>query len=288
MNANEFVEEVLASDICPDNFEDVYKRFQNYQKHALETLKEFHRLCESNEIRYQLAYGSLIGAIRDKGQIPWDYDVDVFVPYEDKSKLINALKTDLHPEFYAYCPEIDPKCDHTLMRISPAGFHSDAIHVDVFYIMALSNDAIEQKEMLQDIDRLFHARSVKKTHVLRDARGSKRRILKLIKEKIDYITLSQKAAETEYDHRCGLYRLEETNYCAPATFDGEKCVYLTSDLWDTELIDLPIGSFRITKDYDRTLRQYYGDYMTVPALDARLNEMKNSLSKIDYYVQHKY
>lgn len=286
MNAEEFVEEVVSSDLCPDNFISDYQKFQGYQSLALNTLKEVHRLCESHEIRYQLSYGSLIGAIRDNGQIPWDYDIDIFVPYEDKNTLIEAIKQDLGSDFYAYCPEINPQCDHTLMRISPIGIHSDAIHVDVFYVLALDNDPSIRKAMIHDIDRLFHARTVKRANIIKDARGSKRRALNLLKEKFAYLTLSEKKAQIEYDHRCSLYHLSETDYCAPATIDGEKCIYLTNKLWDTEIVDLLIGSFRITKDYDNTLRQYYGDYMKVPPLEVRLKEMYGSMRKIDYYMQH--
>ena len=96
MNQKEFYNEVKDSNICPDNFEKIYDEFQKYQKATLSTLKEFHRVCEINNIRYQLAYGSLLGAIRDGGQIPWDYDIDVILPIEEKSTLIKALDRDLN------------------------------------------------------------------------------------------------------------------------------------------------------------------------------------------------
>ena len=284
MNQKEFLEEVLTSDICPDDFEMRYARFQKYQEAALNTLREFHRLCENYGIRYQLAYGSLIGAVRDAGQIPWDYDIDVFIPYEDKEKLIFRLKNDLDPNFYAYCPEIDPLCKHTLMRISPVGYDSNAIHVDVFYVMALPDDEEGKKQILNNIAKLYHTRAVKKTNIISASRGSKKRMIKLLLEKIKYLFVSQKWAEEEYDRRCSMYKLEETECCAPATYDADKCVYYTKKLWDTEIVDLPIGSFRITKDYDQTLRQYYGNYMHILPLDVRLKEMLNSLERIDYYV----
>lgn len=286
MNAREFASEVLASDLCPKDFEITYNKFQGYQNLALNTLKEVHRLCESHGIRYQLSYGSLIGAVRDNGQIPWDYDIDIFIPYEDKSKMIESIKIDLNTDFYAYCPEINPECDHTLMRISPVGIHSDAIHVDVFYVMALDNDITNRNAMIHDIGRLFHTRTVKRANIIKDARGSKRKAYNIFKEKVAYLTLSEKKAQAEYDRRCSLYRLSETSYCAPATIDGEKCIYLTNKLWDTEIVELPIGLFRITKDYDNTLRQYYGDYMSVPPLEVRLKEMYGSIRKIEYYAEN--
>ena len=56
------------------------KEVQKYEFEILEYFKEF---CEKHNLRYYLAGGTLIGAVRHKGFIPWDDDVDVYMPYED-------------------------------------------------------------------------------------------------------------------------------------------------------------------------------------------------------------
>lgn len=61
------------------------------QKGLLELLKEFHSFCVQNDVRYSLAYGSLLGAIRHKGFIPWDDDLDVFVDRTNYNLLIQRL-----------------------------------------------------------------------------------------------------------------------------------------------------------------------------------------------------
>ena len=58
----------------------------------LSIAKRFHALCEKHHLRYVLAYGSLLGAIRHKGFIPWDNDMDAFMPREDYEKLLSLLK----------------------------------------------------------------------------------------------------------------------------------------------------------------------------------------------------
>ena len=77
MDSNQFYDEVVNSSLCPKDFDTIYREFRQFQEDTLETLREFHRVCEKNNVSYQLAFGSLLGAIRDNGQIPWDYDIDV-------------------------------------------------------------------------------------------------------------------------------------------------------------------------------------------------------------------
>ena len=60
MNMEEFMSEAVASKACPPNFKKVYNKFRIYQNEALNTLKEFHRVCEKNHIPYQLCCNGLL------------------------------------------------------------------------------------------------------------------------------------------------------------------------------------------------------------------------------------
>ena len=99
MTAEEFVNEVQNSNQYYKEFEKEYKNFQIYQKKVAHTLQILHTMCEENEIHYQLAFGSLLGAIRDDGQIPWDYDVDIIIPTQERENFIDCLKHNLPQNF---------------------------------------------------------------------------------------------------------------------------------------------------------------------------------------------
>ena len=75
---------------------------QEIKQVELEILKEFNSFCEENNIRYFLAFGTLLGAIRYKGFIPWDDDVDVLVPRDDYNRLLKQFQNNEKYCLYAF------------------------------------------------------------------------------------------------------------------------------------------------------------------------------------------
>ena len=60
------------------------------QQVSLDILKDIHSFCQKENIKYSLAYGTLIGAIRHRGFIPWDDDVDIMMPRPDYERFIRT------------------------------------------------------------------------------------------------------------------------------------------------------------------------------------------------------
>ena len=73
---------------------------QEIQQVTLGILLEFDKLCRQYHLRYSLAYGTLIGAVRHKGFIPWDDDIDVVMPRGDYEKLLKISLIFLQKVFY--------------------------------------------------------------------------------------------------------------------------------------------------------------------------------------------
>ncbi len=74
----------------------------------LELLEEFDRICRKHNLKYNLNFGTLIGALRHKGFIPWDDDIDVTMYYKDCDRLYEIMKQELNEETYFYrCPETE-------------------------------------------------------------------------------------------------------------------------------------------------------------------------------------
>lgn len=113
------------------------------QKYGLKILSEFHNICEANNIKYILDYGTLLGAVRHKGFIPWDDDIDVAMTREDFNKF-QELASKLLPEnMFLQTNESDENYYNTFAKIripdnnyiEKAVEHFDHVHgpwIDIF------------------------------------------------------------------------------------------------------------------------------------------------------------
>jgi lipopolysaccharide cholinephosphotransferase len=68
----------------------------------LEILDEFVRICDKNKFSYFLAYGTLLGAVRHKGFIPWDDDIDVGMPRNDYERFLDIFQKNTETNYYVY------------------------------------------------------------------------------------------------------------------------------------------------------------------------------------------
>ena len=67
------------------------------QKNLLQLFREIDEICKKHNLRYVMAGGSLIGVVRNEGFIPWDDDVDIYMPKADWDKLVELAPKELPP-----------------------------------------------------------------------------------------------------------------------------------------------------------------------------------------------
>lgn len=78
-----------------------FEELRRMQLLQLDLMLEIKRICEKNNIPYYVFFGSLLGAVRHKGFIPWDYDADIVMLKKDYDRFFEAVKTDMdHEKFY--------------------------------------------------------------------------------------------------------------------------------------------------------------------------------------------
>ena len=78
------------------------EKIRAIQEELLIDLKEFHKICVEHNIKYSLHGGTLLGAVREHGFIPWDDDVDVSMTREEYEKFLNALRSTVLPEHFRF------------------------------------------------------------------------------------------------------------------------------------------------------------------------------------------
>ena len=220
--------EVLQSKICPDGFADLYTDFQRFQHLAWDTLLAFHDVCEQNEIKYQLTFGSLLGAIRDDGQIPWDYDVDVFVFAEDRSRLVKALNNDLDAKYYFDCVESNTACRNEMIRICPKGYNTNALHVDVFFLTGAPKDSQEFQVYTERIRFLCKARFARLVNIREVYSGKIIVIIRAYLRRLRYILYDIDKMHQEYLKLCNKYSIYKSTKCVNANQYAGK-YYIPSD-----------------------------------------------------------
>ena len=100
------------------------------QKYLLKLFREVDEICREHNLRYVLAGGSLIGALRHEGFVPWDDDVDLYMPRSDWEKFIEICKTELPPDREIQCSEVDRNYTNSFPRYAstnPCAIHKSQI-----------------------------------------------------------------------------------------------------------------------------------------------------------------
>ena len=80
--------------------EQMLQELKKIQQVQREILREFIRICEENHLTYYMAEGSMLGAVRHGGMIPWDDDIDVCMPRADFDRFISIANTCLRPPYH--------------------------------------------------------------------------------------------------------------------------------------------------------------------------------------------
>lgn len=123
--------------------------FEERKQIQLDMLKEIDAFCKANNIRYSLAFGTLLGAVRHKGFIPWDDDVDIMMPLPDLLRFKKIFKS----EKLKYCDiDTEKHYDYHFSRIEHKGtysktglfYRSFGICIDLYILVPIPNSQKER------------------------------------------------------------------------------------------------------------------------------------------------
>lgn len=252
---------------------DELKRLQ------MDILDNIDVFCREHDIRYSMACGTLLGAIRHGGYIPWDDDIDIYMPREDYNRF-----EELFPEIYnghlklfslkrskdsmlAFAKVYDTRTvchELTTRNVNPG------VNIDIFPI----DDVPDDEEEWQAYNRMRRKNLLKLRH-------SGMRISSLhsfvkncgaIVLGIRYMFTNRRRLAEYIDNIAQLHNDKGYKRCFECAMGLNVIRPFRKSLFD-ELIDIPFEghTYKGFKDYDEFLSDVFGDYMILPPIEKRIS-----------------
>lgn len=257
---------------------------KDIQKVSLGILKFVTGICERNGFRYSLMYGTLIGAIRHKGYIPWDDDVDIMMPRPDYEKFLEYVRN--HKEdmgvYEVFNESTHKDYLYTITRVSDSRyeiFKDDekncgmGIFIDVYPYDGLGDDYDKALDMLRRTRRLCDiiVDITRTRHNPSSMNWRGQAVMKLKRMVNSCLGLNYFRKKLTLASR--IYDYDKSEFVGPAVwyFTNPKKVLFRRSMFD-DLVKVPFedGEFYVPADYDSLLTQEYGNYMQLPPPEKRI------------------
>ena len=242
------------------------------QLYRLDVMEDITSICDKHGIQYILHYGTLLGAIRHNGYIPWDDDIDIAVPWNDYLKLLDILKRDYSEKYFAQNIWTEPKFPllWTQVRVNgttnmPVNYYNYDIHwgmcIDIFPLVAAGEDEQTRRKMEKAIGTVSALLAKEFSDMINEKpSGRRQKMINMIPSRVRRLAVNAILKKYARDP-------EKNGLVSP--LQAPKKVNAYSDILVTEKHLFEGRLFSIPKGYDSVLRTQYGDYMTPPPEDQR-------------------
>ena len=258
------------------------------QKADYDVLKYFDAFCRKEGIEYFLFAGTLLGAVRHGGFIPWDDDIDIAMKRSEFEKFETLfMKSDYQKDGYTY----QSRKVHFYQVHDGAKVRSNALNItermpstqkgnfgpwlDIFPYDNIPDDPVERKELFKRLT--FYNKWLKKFLMIQIEPTDKgvRRLVKglvqwfnetfyLINPFIPYLLKKRLEWTTKYNEQATTHAADST-FLYYRTYEAYEASFMSHEEM-SDLVDMKFENsmFRAQRDYDTILTRYYGDYMTIP------------------------
>lgn len=258
------------------------EKMERLHKLELQIALEIRRICEKHNIPYFLTAGTLLGAVRHGGFIPWDDDMDLGMLRENYERFLEVCPEELGEEYMLQTWDTDPNYPFSFAKIRLKGTHivegfseytdpeKNGLFVDIFPFDSVPDDPAQRKK--QACAYFFCKRLlwIKKGMGVNMKKGS-------IKQKLKYYGFRVIAGMLSYDGILKHYKKIQTRYnhlkTEKVVTDGSY-TYEKESLfryWVTDLAQVSFegDSFTSFREKEAYLAYFYGDYMKLPPVEKR-------------------
>lgn len=265
------------------------------QKVQLDILKDLIGLCERHELKYFLFYGSAIGAVRHKGFIPWDDDIDIcmmrddylnFIRFaeEELSKNYKVMGPDTENKYYNFVPNLNRR-NTTYTTYYDRGRYECGIFIDIFPLDFTYEDKKKRAKQIRYAQLYRNLYLLKNVNYLKIeekgiSRNLKHFICSVIHFLLNFLHISERFLYKrflKYVTEC----TEEKKYIT--TFHDSGITTTLSVMKWEEAFPLKDAEFngvkvKLPNCSQEILTRVYGDYMQLPPVEERFNHPPYRLS----------
>ncbi|OWV26303.1 hypothetical protein B7988_06885 [Fibrobacter sp. UWB1] len=242
----------------------------------LDMLKEVDSFCRKNSLNYSVAFGTLLGAIRHKGFIPWDDDIDILLPREDYEKFKRIFRNERYEVkyfdkdnnvIYPFAKVVDTK---TLLKENISDSPEMGIYIDVFPVDSLPSNRIQQylfQAKKSFLNAVYTLKIVNENNQRSFLKNAFLRISHVVLKRISWKTIleSMERASMTYDKR----KCTMKGILVP--LDNRLREVVNKSVFD-DYVDVPFEflTVKAVKKYDEYLHALFGDYMKLPPKEKQI------------------
>lgn len=255
------------------------------QIEQLKILKKISEICKELGLKYFLTYGTLLGAIRHKGFIPWDDDIDIMMPRNDYEKLIEYFiknKEKMSP-FEVFYPKNCENYPYYIARISNSNFRIEVENekdygigtfIDVYPLDGMGSD-LKNAVKLRRKGKVLSSCCFLATreHFSKGTTSSKLRMILKLPTFIYSKIRGKNYFIDRLDDLSKSFTYEESDLVGCLTWGGhgnERDIMPKEWFGEGKIIPFEEDEFCVPEMYDNILKFFYGDYMQLPPEKDRI------------------
>lgn len=229
------------------------------QAAQLKVLADFDKFCKEHQLQYFMMYGTLLGAVRHQGFIPWDYDIDTAMTREEYTKF--KKKHDLLPSHLSIWEVCYSDIEHAgLARLMYKDKDAGSVCIDIFILDYVNN---KQNKFMKALCRLLHFAKLSKNEkqiLLNHFKGQPLKQAVVQFGKVLNPLLGGSATIEKL-----IYNIRVSKKTTPYFITLEGPVqYPVEYFVDSVFLDFDGYKFSAPKEYKKLLQISYGDYTVIP------------------------
>lgn len=269
------------------------------QSRLLKMLEWFHNYCVTNDIKYYVAEGTMLGAARHQGYIPWDDDVDVVLPREDYEKLLEIFKEKIddyvietpYSEAEDYRYTFAKLYDTTTTVVEHmAKDCKRGIYIDIFPLDGIGDDLKESRVNFKRVDR-WNMFLMTRTCALRKKRKFYKNVAIVLAKMVPSCFINEKKLAQKIDKLSASFGYERSKYVV-----NHASTYREKEIMEKAIYGKPTN-YRFenitvwgVENFEEYLSRLYGDWRKLPPIEKRCSahdfdmiDLNKSFYRIDVH-----